>query len=173
MTRKQKHSVSGRLRYAVKIGRIIKSRQCSRCNKSGTRIEGHHPDHNFPYEVQWLCRSCHRTIEHWAHTPAYIAKREAKREDKIIQSIKRKLKNIMKEKNPSAEHQSRIVKKSEAIRILNRVVYQDAVKAGWLKPCAIKPGKVRPIASVFYRLEDVEAVANRVRSEDPNEYPVT
>jgi hypothetical protein len=80
----------------------------------------------------------------------------------------------MKKKSTSSDQpQSKIVKKSEAIRMLNRVIYQDAVKAGWLRPCAVKPGKVRPIASVFYRLEDVEAVANRIRSEDPTEYPVT
>lgn len=77
---------------------------------------------------------------------------------------------MMKQKKRTSSDvtQPKIVKKSEAIRMLNRVIYQDAVKAGWLKPCAIKPGKNRPNASIFYRLEDIESVENRILK---NEYP--
>jgi hypothetical protein len=75
----------------------------------------------------------------------------------------------MKTNLKPSDLKSRIMKKSEAIRKLTRVIYTDAVKAGWLKPCAVKPGKNRPIASIFYRAEDVEAVENRILK---SEYPV-
>lgn len=56
-----------RLNNAVAQGRIKRPEFCERCNKNpGTdslgrsRIEGHHPDHSKPFEVIWLCDSCHK-----------------------------------------------------------------------------------------------------------------
>ncbi len=47
---------------AVKEGKIIKPKNCSKCNRE-TRLSGHHPDYAKPLEVLWLCSSCHK-LEH-------------------------------------------------------------------------------------------------------------
>lgn len=61
-----------------------------------------------------------------------------------------------------------IIRRSEAMRRLGRGVFQDAVLAGWLKPCAVKPGTKRPKASIFYNVKDILAVEKRVLG---GEYP--
>lgn len=44
--------------YAVKLGLLIRAKECEICQ--GTiKIEGHHKDYSNPLEVQWLCKSCH------------------------------------------------------------------------------------------------------------------
>lgn len=51
----------GILSQAIKMGRVVKPKQCSQCPNTG-RIEGHHEDYNKPLEVEWLCRECHAKI---------------------------------------------------------------------------------------------------------------
>ena len=46
------------LNTAVSTGRIRKPSECSSCGAPGY-IEGHHPDHSKPLEVEWLCLKCH------------------------------------------------------------------------------------------------------------------
>jgi len=48
-----------RVCYALKTGRMIKPNKCQDCNKIG-RVCAHHDDYSKPYDVQWLCWSCHR-----------------------------------------------------------------------------------------------------------------
>jgi hypothetical protein len=52
--------VSARLAimHEIKMGRIVKPNNCSRCLKE-CKPEGHHPDYSKPLEVIWLCRQCH------------------------------------------------------------------------------------------------------------------
>ena len=58
----KKHKLAGgKLRYAVKTGRIIKPSQCERC-PSTENIQGHHEDYDYPLDVIWLCRSCHARL---------------------------------------------------------------------------------------------------------------
>lgn len=47
------------LRQKVYDGEIIKPKKCSCCGDGGI-IDGHHPDYNKPYDVEWLCRVCHK-----------------------------------------------------------------------------------------------------------------
>ncbi len=64
---RQEHSdrdkVSQRLRYAVKIGKIVKPAFCEICGRE-TRLSGHHDDYSEPFVVLWLCSSCHK-IKHF------------------------------------------------------------------------------------------------------------
>lgn len=55
------------LNMAVRLGRVKRPARCASCHKMpGTdrlgrsRIQAHHPDHNKPLAVVWLCRACHQ-----------------------------------------------------------------------------------------------------------------
>jgi len=45
---------------AVANGDIQKSSICECCGIKNARIEGHHFDYAFPYDVIWLCSACHK-----------------------------------------------------------------------------------------------------------------
>lgn len=51
----------GKLHYAVKKGLLMRPENCVLCGKGG-RMGGHHEDYNFPFEVMWVCSSCHKKI---------------------------------------------------------------------------------------------------------------
>jgi len=44
---------------AMRRGELVRPNVCKGCDGS-ERIEAHHDDYNFPLEVRWLCRWCHR-----------------------------------------------------------------------------------------------------------------
>lgn len=47
--------------YAILNGKIRRAERCRWC-PSKKDIEGHHKDYNKPYEVEWLCKKCHRKL---------------------------------------------------------------------------------------------------------------
>ena len=55
---------------------------------------------------------------------------------------------------------------SEAIEFLRRQVFEDAVEAGWLKPCVRKPGRGKD--TIFYAFVSVNDVSLRIAA---GEYP--
>jgi len=52
-----------KLTYAVKRGRVTKPDYCQQCGEKGW-LHGHHPDYSEPFNVQWLCVSCHKSVHH-------------------------------------------------------------------------------------------------------------
>lgn len=63
MTRDQ---ARGRLRDAVRYGRILKPDHCTRCsNKTERRLlHGHHVNgYDKPLDVEWICVSCHNIVD--------------------------------------------------------------------------------------------------------------
>lgn len=46
------------VRNAVRDGRTVKAWECQDCHRTG-RLDGHHHDYFKPFEVEWLCSSCH------------------------------------------------------------------------------------------------------------------
>ncbi len=44
---------------AVRAGKMTRAAVCERCNTEG-KTEGSHDDYSKPFEVEWLCRPCHR-----------------------------------------------------------------------------------------------------------------
>ena len=58
----EKISAHGKVKYALKVGKIIKPKFCMNCQRE-TRLSGHHRDYTKPLEVLWLCSSCHK-LEH-------------------------------------------------------------------------------------------------------------
>ena len=47
------------LSNAVCEGKIIRPDKCSLCGCCDVKIEAHHPDYSKPYDVIWVCKSCH------------------------------------------------------------------------------------------------------------------
>ncbi len=57
----QKARARRQLKYAVRVGLVVKPERCEGCNEpfSKRSLHGHHPDYQKPLEVEWLCRGCH------------------------------------------------------------------------------------------------------------------
>jgi len=61
----QRRRVQCLLKYAVKVGRIVKTDHCEMCHGLfiERRLQGHHfKGYEFPLEVKWLCYRCHKAI---------------------------------------------------------------------------------------------------------------
>lgn len=46
------------VKYAVRVGKLIRPGHCERCKKP-CKPHAHHPDYTKPLDVEWLCRDCH------------------------------------------------------------------------------------------------------------------
>lgn len=55
----EKVAASCKLRQAVKLGKVIKPKNCENCGRE-TKLDGHHDDYDFPLIVRWLCARCHK-----------------------------------------------------------------------------------------------------------------
>lgn len=49
------------LRKAIKEGSLERPLRCELCGSEG-RVEGHHNNYDSPYEVTWVCASCHKKL---------------------------------------------------------------------------------------------------------------
>lgn len=47
------------VREAIRKGKMTKPDNCIKCKTNNKRLEAHHDNYSKPYEVKWLCRSCH------------------------------------------------------------------------------------------------------------------
>lgn len=61
ITKKEKISARSKLKRAVKMGKIKKPKKCPTCKRE-VPLQGHHTDYTKPYDVTWLCGSCHMKI---------------------------------------------------------------------------------------------------------------
>lgn len=50
--------VAGLINMRIRRGLLRRPDRCSECGQEA-RVDGHHEDYDKPYEVEWLCRSCH------------------------------------------------------------------------------------------------------------------
>lgn len=55
----KKHSARVRLCLAIKKGKIKRPGACQDCGVK-CKPDGHHEDYSKPFEVIWVCGSCHR-----------------------------------------------------------------------------------------------------------------
>lgn len=55
---RHKYGAHGKVRYALKSGRLIKPKNCEKCGAE-KKLQGHHADYSKPLEVRWLCKVCH------------------------------------------------------------------------------------------------------------------
>lgn len=49
------------VRAAINKGLLKRPSECAMCGGGG-RINAHHKDYNFPYDIMWLCSSCHKKV---------------------------------------------------------------------------------------------------------------
>jgi len=56
--KKRTHSL---VQQALKSGKLIRPKWCSKCSKIG-RVHAHHADYAYPLEVTWLCAKCHNSL---------------------------------------------------------------------------------------------------------------
>jgi len=54
----EKEKAHNIIRGLIRSGKIIRPSICSACNKT-CKPQAHHEDYSKPYEIIWLCRSCH------------------------------------------------------------------------------------------------------------------
>ncbi len=56
-----KRNARNKLRYAVRLGKIMKAEFCEKCLEK-RKLHGHHEDYSKPLEVIWVCNYCHKEI---------------------------------------------------------------------------------------------------------------
>jgi hypothetical protein len=54
---------SAKVNWAIKKGRIVRPNRCEGCGKA-CKPDGAHYDYSQPFNVRWLCRSCHVIWDH-------------------------------------------------------------------------------------------------------------
>jgi hypothetical protein len=63
---RQKHPEKNKCHYTIAnaliSGKMTKPGNCMICGKV-SRIEGHHEDYSKPFQVIWVCGSCHRSLD--------------------------------------------------------------------------------------------------------------
>lgn len=59
-----------------------------------------------------------------------------------------------------------LLKQSEVIKRVGRQIYNDAIEARWIEPCAVKTGKKRPRATVYFSPADVIRLEERILAGD-------
>jgi len=64
---RHKKAAQALLAAAVRRGDIVRPSACSKCGVS-CKPHGHHPNHDRPYRVRWLCARCHILAHQKAHT---------------------------------------------------------------------------------------------------------
>lgn len=48
-----------KVKYALKVGKLVKPDRCPVCKKK-TIVQGHHHDYSKPLDVKWRCPPCHK-----------------------------------------------------------------------------------------------------------------
>lgn len=68
---------------AIRRADVVPSDRCNNCGHDFSEHprEGHHHDHNFPLDVEWLCRPCHdkRHLAPWVDAETHQRRAEAMR----------------------------------------------------------------------------------------------
>lgn len=57
----EKYRAYSTLRYAVKVGRLIKPSHCELCGED-VNVHAHRADYSRPLDVNWLCVPCHNAL---------------------------------------------------------------------------------------------------------------
>lgn len=72
---KYKYQKKLRKRAHLKLFKAVRSKKIipGPCEICGTKkVDGHHEDYNRPYDVKWLCRSCHLALHRYKNDPLNV-----------------------------------------------------------------------------------------------------
>ncbi len=58
----ERHLARSAVKYAVRVGKIVRPTACQECSEPMDYLEAHHPDYKQKLVVRWLCRACHCRI---------------------------------------------------------------------------------------------------------------
>lgn len=59
---KAKQKAWNKVYYALKVGKIQKPNVCELC-ACGGKLQAHHKDYNKPFEITWVCQTCHAKLD--------------------------------------------------------------------------------------------------------------
>ena len=59
--KKEKQIIMNKVNWAIKAGKIEKSKFCFCCGCE-RKLQGHHQDYSKPLDVMWLCPPCHKFL---------------------------------------------------------------------------------------------------------------
>jgi hypothetical protein len=79
----EKRRVHDRTMYAVETGKLIRPDNCSRCQKVCTP-HAHHEDYSKPFDVIWLCSTCHFYLHHQSKHHAERASEKTPKGDAVL-----------------------------------------------------------------------------------------
>lgn len=52
------------VKYALRVGKLVRPSTCSRCERADVPIQAHHPDYTRRLDVVWICKWCHEAEHH-------------------------------------------------------------------------------------------------------------
>ena len=55
------NNVGNKVFHALRTGRLVKALSCIICGKVG-KINAHHDNYSKPFDILWVCSSCHKKI---------------------------------------------------------------------------------------------------------------
>ena len=61
-TNQDKVKIGLQVRGAIKRGLLERPLTCEICGRTNCRINAHHKDYDLPFDVMWICSSCHKKI---------------------------------------------------------------------------------------------------------------
>ena len=91
----EKRRVHDRTMYAVKTGKINRPDQCSKCQKKCIP-HAHHEDYSKPFNVLWLCSSCHFFHHHKSKHYAERASEKTEKSDAVLRTQEETLGDMQK-----------------------------------------------------------------------------
>ena len=54
--------IKEKVNKAIRQGLLERPLRCDMCGRVQCRINAHHNDYNFPFDIIWVCSSCHKKI---------------------------------------------------------------------------------------------------------------
>lgn len=70
--------VGGIVHRAIRDGKLVRPDYCTCCLKE-CKPDAHHEDYDYPFDIIWLCRSCHKKLHAMDNPPVWLWKARAKK----------------------------------------------------------------------------------------------
>ena len=79
----------GKFMQAMNTGKLKRPDRCEVCRSPSSKVSGHHEDYSKPFDVVWICGSCHRKLHRLkGRISSALALRIKERSDPAFLSLK-------------------------------------------------------------------------------------